>query len=247
MRILGVIDLRDGRAVHATGGERAGYREVASAGDVHIGGDPLALASYYRDEYGLGDLYVADLDAIAGRVPQAAVVRTVVAAGLDVWLDTGMTTPAEVGTAFTTGAKTAIVGLETLPGYASLERLCSTSTAGPLALSLDMRDGRPVCCPGCDIDGLSAERVALGAWEAGIGTIIVLDLARVGRQCGPSLDVIARVQTAVPGARVLAGGGVRSAADLHDLKAMGVAGVLMATALHQGTVSRDQLHSILMR
>ena len=65
MRVVGVIDLKDGTAVHAVRGERERYRPVSSviAGD---DGDPLALARAFRSELGLDDLYVADLDAIGG-------------------------------------------------------------------------------------------------------------------------------------------------------------------------------------
>ncbi len=247
MRILGVIDLRDGRAVHARGGVRARYAEVREAGHRQITGDPLALARYYKDEYGLSELYVADLDAIARGAPQNTVARAVVTVGLDVWLDTGATTAADVDEAANVGASTAVIGLETLPGYDALERLCDEPARVPLVLSLDVRDGRPVCRAACDIDGDPAEAVARRAWDAGIGTIIVLDLAHVGSDAGPPFNLIARVQAAVPEASVFVGGGIRSAPDLGELRAMGVSGVLMATALQRQAVTREALHSILAR
>lgn len=242
-----MIDLRRGHAVHARGGERAHYRDVAHAGDVRIDGDPLALARYYRDEYGLSDLYIADLDAIGGDPLQAAVIRDITAVDMDVWLDAGTATPADAGEAAGIGSSTVVIGLETLPDYAALERLGAGPTSVPLALSLDVRDGQPVCRAGCDIAGDSAERVARRASDAGIGTIVVLDLAHVGGEAGPAFDVIARVQAAVPGVSVLAGGGVRSDADMRELNAMGVAGVLIATALQRKAVTAAAVHSILMR
>ena len=64
MRVVGVIDLKGGAAVHAVRGERERYRPVArSRGD---DGDALALARGFRAALGLDELYVADLDAIAG-------------------------------------------------------------------------------------------------------------------------------------------------------------------------------------
>ena len=65
MRVVPVIDLKDGTAVHAVRGERERYRPVNStlAGD---DGDPLALARAFRSALGLDELYVADLDAIGG-------------------------------------------------------------------------------------------------------------------------------------------------------------------------------------
>ena len=68
MRVVGVIDLKDGMAVHAVRGERERYRAVSSV-ITPDGGDPLALARAFRSQLGLEELYVADLDAITrGRV-----------------------------------------------------------------------------------------------------------------------------------------------------------------------------------
>ena len=86
----------------------------------------------------------------------------------------------------------------------------------------------------------------LGAAEAlarlggsGMREVIVLDLARVGparartsRWCGSSAP-------AFPELELLAGGGVRDAADLRALAEAGAAGALVATALHSGAIGRD--------
>src|SRR4051812_6344144 len=57
VRVVPVIDLKDGTAVHAVRGERERYRPV---------GDPLSLARRFRDGLGLDELYVAGLAAVAG-------------------------------------------------------------------------------------------------------------------------------------------------------------------------------------
>src|SRR5690606_25203186 len=64
VRILGVIDLARGQAVHARGGDRERYAPVATiAGHVIEQGNALALAEAYHDLFGIDELYVADLDA----------------------------------------------------------------------------------------------------------------------------------------------------------------------------------------
>src|SRR5438477_544609 len=90
MRVLGVIDLMHGCAVHARAGDREHYEPVrAVAGAVIDAGDPVALARAYRDRFGLDELYVADLDAILGGAPQGRRVSDL-AAVADVWLDAGV-------------------------------------------------------------------------------------------------------------------------------------------------------------
>ena len=69
MRIIPVIDLRAGEAVHGAGGNRARYEPVKSALTSSLG-DALALAQAYVTVLGTSELYVADLDAIEGRAAQ---------------------------------------------------------------------------------------------------------------------------------------------------------------------------------
>jgi phosphoribosylformimino-5-aminoimidazole carboxamide ribotide isomerase len=71
---------------------------------------------------------------------------------------------------------------------------------------------------------------------AGVGTIIVLDLARVGTDAGIDLDLIAAARRAAPVVALFAGGGVRSPEELHRLAAAGCTGALVATALLSGAL-----------
>src|SRR5688572_22132713 len=112
MRIAGVIDLRSGLAVHARGGHRDRYEPVARAAGVVIDGDPVALARTYVGT-GVRELYVADLDAIAGETPQSAAIARLAAVGVPVMLDAGVSSRAEAEQAGAC-AERVVVGLETL-------------------------------------------------------------------------------------------------------------------------------------
>ena len=63
-QVIPVLDLKDGRAVHAKGGRRDHYRPIQSI--LHPTSDPIALARAFRAGLGLHTLYLADLDAITG-------------------------------------------------------------------------------------------------------------------------------------------------------------------------------------
>jgi hypothetical protein len=80
--------------------------------------------------------------------------------------------------------------------------------------------------------------IAARAAKAGVGAIIVLDLARVGMGGGVDLGLISAIRKAAPGVMLLAGGGVRDEADLALLSNVGCDGVLTATMLHNGRLSR---------
>ena len=83
MRVVPVIDLKGGTAVHAIRGERERYRPV---------GDALSLARTFRDALGLDELYVADLDAITGTGGNDAVIGAL-ASEARVMLDAGVSKP----------------------------------------------------------------------------------------------------------------------------------------------------------
>src|SRR3954462_905630 len=84
MRVVPVIDLKDGTAVHAVRGERERYRPVR--------GDPISLARGFRAELSLDELYVADLGAITGAGRNDAVIRAL-ASDARAMVDAGVCEP----------------------------------------------------------------------------------------------------------------------------------------------------------
>ena len=237
VRLIGVLDLLDGRAVHARGGRRADYAPVRDvAGSTIAAGDALALARWYVDA-GITELYVADLDAIQQRAGQHALIEAVARIGVPVWLDAGVTTVTGARDALARGACQVVVGLETLTTFQVLEEICAEVGGVRVAFSLDLRDGQPVALESLIESPDPGPRLAHRAAAAGVGTIIVLDLARVGTGAGLDLPVIARVRRAAPGVGLLAGGGVRDQQDLALLAAAGGDGALVATALQSGALT----------
>jgi phosphoribosylformimino-5-aminoimidazole carboxamide ribotide isomerase len=71
--------------------------------------------------------------------------------------------------------------------------------------------------------------------------VIVMTLDRVGARQGPALESLQQALAQAPGKRVIAAGGVRHAHDLDRLEAMGVHAVLVASAIHDGSVDRAAL------
>ena len=236
MRIIGVIDLLAGRAVHARAGRREGYQPVRSAAGTPVDGDAVALARTYVAHAGLTELYVADLDAIQGRAPQDALIAAIAALGTPFWLDAGISSAGRARHALDCGATRLIVGLETLTSFESLEEICEAVGGDRIAFSLDLRNGGPIVANDRIASGESAPLVAARAANAGVSAVIIIDLARVGTGAGLDLELIARVREAVPDRTLLAGGGVRGPEDLADLAECECDGALVATAIHDGRI-----------
>jgi phosphoribosylformimino-5-aminoimidazole carboxamide ribotide isomerase len=233
MRVIPVIDLKGGAAVHAVRGERERYRPLRST--LVEGADPVAVTRAVRDALGLDELYVADLDAIAGGAGHAETLAAL-AGEARVMADAGVTDAAGAERLLGLGVARVIVGSETLADARTLERLAPES----VVISLDLRAGRVL-----SRDPALAE---MGPGEAlarlsrtGVREAIVLDLARVGSGEGPDVELVRDLHARFPQLALLAGGGVRDAGDLHALAQAGAAGALVATALHSGALGRADL------
>ena len=103
-------------------------------------------------------------------------------------------------------------------------------------LSVDLRDG-VLISPRSQLAGRGPGAAVGLARELAVRELLVIDLARVGSRAGPPLEAVATLSAALPGVDVYAGGGVRDNGDLEALERAGAAGALVATALHDGTVS----------
>src|SRR5262245_39342414 len=110
VRIIPVLDLLGGVAVHAIAGNRQDYRPLASHWCESA--DPVAVAKAMRQRCGFEEIYLADLDAILGRPPNAGLYRELQSLGFRLWLDAGIRT-AEDALRFQ-GVTYLVVGLETI-------------------------------------------------------------------------------------------------------------------------------------
>lgn len=228
MHLIPVIDLKGGFVVHARRGERDAYRPIHT---------PLAATSAPRDVVAgllalapFRTLYVADLDAISGAGGHGEVIAALTEAfpRLALWVDAGEASGAEVRARAASGRGTSVVGTESLP---DADAAAEALAAGAL-LSLDHDAAGP--------RGPLAVHEDAALWPE---RVIVMTLARVGSGEGPDLAALERA--AARAARIgrhpslYAAGGVRGPDDLERLAAAGAAGVLVATALHDGRIGPD--------
>jgi phosphoribosylformimino-5-aminoimidazole carboxamide ribotide isomerase len=240
MRVIPVIDLKSGVAVHAVRGDRERYRPLRSA--IADGADPVAVTRAVRDRLGLDELYVADLDAIAGGPGHPDLVAAL-AREANAMVDAGAATAAAVARLLELGAGRVIVGTESLRGVEAFRRLRAELPDAPLVVSLDLRGG-DVLSPDPALAAMDAADALARLADAGAREAIVLDLARVGSGEGPDVALLAELHSRLPDVELLAGGGVRHAGDLRALAGAGAAGALVATALHGGAIGRDELHAL---
>jgi phosphoribosylformimino-5-aminoimidazole carboxamide ribotide isomerase len=230
MEIIPVLDLKGGVVVRARMGERHLYAPIATP--LAATSDPLDVARGLLAVHPFATLYVADLDAIEGRGDNSAALRRVKRAcpGVSLWVDNGIADASAAARWLDAGLGSLVLGSETQADARLVRDLAADER---VILSLDFR-GPAFQGPPEILDDPSA-------WPA---RVIAMTLARVGSGAGPDVERLAGVRRMAPGRRVYAAGGVRDAADLAALAHAGIAGALVATALHDGRLGRAEIDAL---
>lgn len=235
--------------MHARAGARDRYAPVQNAAGWPIDpGNARTLAEIYTDVLGISQIYAADLDGILHRRPQDEMTRGLASLSAPLWLDAGVRSVDDARRAIALGVSRVIVGLETLPSFDLLSDICAAVGGDRVAFSLDLHDGQPLITNGARADDAARvgdaqtpEEIAALAAISGANTVIVIDLARVGTGRGIDAGLLSRIRSAVPGPSLVAGGGVRGWDDLVLVARTGCDAALVATALHTGAISAEQI------
>lgn len=244
-RIIPVIDLKGGIAVHARGGERAQYRPLESVWQASP--SPIGLAEAVRDGLGCDTLYVADLDAIESVAGTQFPFHRLADRRLDLWLDVGIRDVTSLAPFLDPSGRQVrvVVGLESVRGLSALRAVIEQIGADRVVFSLDLRDGMPVVSPWARWTSAEPEDIIAVVSDLGVHRVILLDLARVGSGRGTGTDaLLAHVVRKWPATSFIAGGGVRGLDDVLRLEEMGASGVLVGSAIHDGRIGRQELERI---
>jgi len=242
MPILPVLDLKQRKIVRGVAGRRDEYRPIIS---VHTqSAEPRDVAQSLHEEFGFTEFYVADLDAIDGAPPARSVFASLQACGFHLWVDAGIREPEDAQTLASMASSRLVVGLESIGGPESLWQICEEHGPDRIVFSLDLKNGQPLCVPG-RWGTADAWEIAQRAIGVGISRMLLLDLARVGSGGGVGTeDLCLRIRQEHPELELSVGGGVRGADDVHRLFAQGIKQVLVASALHDGRITRKDVEAM---
>lgn len=242
MRIIPVLDLMGGRVVRGVQGDRARYEPVQSVLTSEC--TPRAVAQALWAETDCDTLYLADLDAIEGQGHHQATVEELAASlPVHLWVDAGIADAATAARWLGTGVHRVVIGSETLESLETLDALRAALPAERLVLSLDTMKGK-VLSRSPILQSLEPLEL-LQLWaDRGWTTIILLTLDRVGAGSGPDWSLLEEARQRFPHLELIAGGGVQGIQDLRRLSALGASGVLVASALHNGRLTRGTLHAL---
>ncbi len=236
MQVIPVIDLKNSHVVHAKHGQRAHYQPIKSI--LSDASDVFNIVEGLLKLYPFHTIYIADIDAIcntgnhfkliellSGRYPQ-----------INWWVDNGVrNVNARILYAPQANIR-AVFGSElihTLQDYRAL----SDAYQSRHVLSLDKLDNAELGAAELHSTGLY--------WH---DDIICMTLNNVGSRAGPDIVRLQALMnlnlTRKKPANIFAAGGARNIMDLLALKQLGVAGALIASALHNGEITAQQLSAL---
>lgn len=230
MEVVPVIDLKGGEVVRARGGRRDEYRPIETP--LSPSSKPSDVVAGLLRLFPFRRIYIADLDAIE-RVGDHALVLAGLARAwprLEFWVDNGIAEPSQAAGWLEECAACLVIGSES---QNSPELVQSLRLSPRVVLSLDFRgdvfQGPPEILADPDL------------WPS---RVIVMTLAQVGSGAGPDLSRIEEIARQGAGRHVYAAGGVRDTQDLRRAARAGAAGALVATALHGGALSAEELETL---
>ncbi len=232
------LDIREGRVVRLLQGD---YAQQTTYGD-----DPLPRAQAFA-EAGARWMHLVDLDAArAGGYTLGPLLAAIAAGtGLQVQTGGGIRHRDDVARLLDAGAARVVVGSVAVREPDTVIGWLQAFGAERLTIALDARqaeDGRwrlPVHgwteTAEATLDTL-AQRYA----QAGVRHLLCTDIARDGMLSGPNIGLYQHLAALLPGVAVQASGGVRSADDVAQAKAVGCGGAILGKALLEGRMTLQE-------
>jgi len=240
MRVIPVIDIRQGIAVHARRGDRDRYGPVQSC--LAPSADPLVLLERLHAALGCQEVYVADLDALEETGDNLVLVAALVnhVGGVHLLVDAGLRSAADARRLLDIGVGRVVLASESSGGPHQIAEIGRAVGFEHVVCSLDLRQ-RSVVWGTAASSIQSADAVLASLSASGIRSVIILEMDRIGAETGVDSHFLAPLIQRHQGIEILVGGGVRDIRDLLILRDIGAAGALVGTALHRGTISREDL------
>ncbi len=224
MQVIPVIDLKNNVVVHAKLGDRQNYQAINTP--LCASAEAFAVIEAFLRLHPFTGFYIADLDAITGQGNHDALIDDILTAFPDkvFWVDKGYQACPAI--------------LKPKNYWPVLGSECYTDA---LLGNLKNFNDKFILSLDFAISG------ALGAAELFTYSqlwpeqIIVMNLSRVGSNQGPDFGKLQQFIECYPQKRFIASGGIRHLADLQQLSQLGIQQVLIASALHSGAITADDL------
>ncbi len=240
-KIIPVIDILNSTAVHAKKGERTKYRPLKS--NFFQSSDPVDIIRAIKKKFELYEFYIADLDSIINKTPNFQILNTILdISNIEIILDPGIVDLKEIKLFKEIKIKSLILGLETVKSFKVINQSIEILKPNNIIISIDMYKGQ-ILSKAKDIKYQKPIYIIKKIESLGIRSIILLDLFRVGQKIGGIPALYLDILNNFDG-DIFVGGGIKNFKDVLDYKEHNFSGILIATALYDGTLKVEKLRNL---
>lgn len=235
--IFPAIDLKDGQSVRLFKGD---YQKVTL-----INEDPIKQAQMIFDS-GVHQLHLVDLDGAKTGQPEnletIKKLRQKFAGFLE--LGGGIRDYKTAQQYLELGIDRIIIGSAALKSPQLVKRLLSEYGGKRIVIGIDGKNGKVAIDGWLDQSEVLMTTLIKAMMKYQAQSFIVTDVDRDGTMKGPNLDLLMSLKQEIPGINIVASGGIRNLQDLHNLKALGIADVIIGKALFEQTITLKQIAEV---
>ncbi len=240
-KVIPVIDILNSEAVHAFRGERKSYQPLKSI--LFKNSNPLDILEVLTSNYKFKDFYIADLDAIINNKPNFNLLNKILEiSDISINIDPGVVDINDILQFSKFDINKLIIGLETVKNLDVIRKALKIVGRNKLILSIDMYKEK-VISSAKEVKDKSPIEIAGIMEEIGVNELILLDLFRVGQKIGGIPQQYLKIRHKF-GGNIFVGGGIKDYKDLIKYKKLNFAGVLIATALYDGTMNIEKVRNL---
>ncbi len=240
-KIIPVIDILNSKAVHAVKGEREKYKPLKSV--LIENSNPVEIVKEIQEKTSINDVYIADLDAILRKEPNFSQLFEILKIfDIKVMIDPGITLTKNILEYSSYNVDSLILGLETIKNLDVISDCLEIMGSKKTIVSVDMYKEEILTNVKKIKNQHPIETIEI-IEELGVEKIILLDLYKVGQKLGGISPLYIEIREKFKG-QILVGGGIKNIRDLELYKLNNFSGVLIGTALHDGTIDIEKLRKI---
>ncbi len=233
MKIIPVIDYRQGNVVLAQRGNRDSYQPISSVlcdkSDINgVIESILTLA-------GFKTIYIADLDCIEKQQLDDTLWTSLCSQYPDIefWIDLGRFGKQWDRIMSDISNARPVIGSESYTHIDELNTILDILNRYNPLLSIDIKNN--------EILGPASLLQKFSAWP---NEVIILSLSHVGSNSGPNIACIQTISQHLINQNVFYGGGTRDINDIKQLEQLDIQGILVANSLHSGKFDKSLLQKI---
>jgi phosphoribosylformimino-5-aminoimidazole carboxamide ribotide isomerase len=234
IKIIPAIDIIDGKCVRLTQGD---FNQKKIYAD-----DPVEVAKKIEDA-GIKYLHVVDLDGAKNKKIVNHKTLEAIAQNTQLHIDFGggLQSNEDIAIAFNAGAKQITGGSIAIKNPELFGEWIKQYGAEKIILGADVRDEMIAVSGWQEVSKVSIFDFVEQYLQQGLKYVFCTDVSKDGLLQGPSFDLYKKLKLKFPQSSIIASGGVSSAADIHQLDALGLYGAIVGKAYYEGRIQLEEL------